>query len=70
MRAGPHDARVRDQRRPPQSSGPGPRYRGAVCAIAKDENRYVLEWTAYHLALGFDHVFHYDNLSGQPRARS
>lgn len=49
-------------------SGPGPRYRGAVCAIAKDENRYVLEWAAYHLALGFDHVFLYDNMSGRPLA--
>lgn len=40
-------------------------YHTAVCAIAKDENPYVLEWVAYHLALGFEHVFLYDNMSAQ-----
>lgn len=39
------------------------KYQTAICAIAKDENAYVLEWAAYHLALGFDHIFLYDNMS-------
>lgn len=38
----------------------------AICAIAKDENSYVLEWAAYHLGIGFDHVFIYDNQSKNP----
>jgi hypothetical protein len=32
-----------------------------VCAIARNEGRYVREWIAYHLALGFDAVIIYDN---------
>lgn len=38
----------------------------AICAIAKDEDAYVLEWAAYHLALGFDHIYLYDNMSRVP----
>lgn len=33
----------------------------AVCAIAKDEGPYIDEWVRYHLALGFDAVYVYDN---------
>ena len=33
----------------------------AVCVIAKDEERYLLEWLAYNLVLGFDEVLVYDN---------
>lgn len=33
----------------------------AICCIAKDENWYVNDWIGYHLALGFDHVYLYDN---------
>ena len=33
----------------------------AVVAIAKDEDPYLVEWAAYHLAIGFDHIFLYDN---------
>lgn len=32
-----------------------------ICAIARFENRYVKEWVDYHLALGFSHIFIYDN---------
>ena len=46
------------------------RYHSAVCAIAKDENTYVLEWAAYHLALGFEHVFLYDNMSRRALRRA
>lgn len=33
----------------------------ALCGIAKYENDYIAEWVRHHLALGFDHVFIYDN---------
>ena len=32
-----------------------------ICAIAKNENVYLYEWASYHLALGFSHIFIYDN---------
>lgn len=44
------------------------KHRAVVCAIARDEDRYLVEWIAYHLAIGFDHVFLYDNLSVRPPA--
>lgn len=33
----------------------------AVCLIARDEERYLLEWMAYNLVLGFDEILVYDN---------
>jgi len=33
----------------------------AICCIAKCENNYIKEWVDYHLALGFSHIFIYDN---------
>lgn len=33
----------------------------ALCAIAKCENLYINEWAEYHLNLGFDHIYVYDN---------
>lgn len=35
--------------------------KSAVCAIARYENDYLLEWMTYHLQLGFDYIFLYDN---------
>lgn len=35
-----------------------------VCAIVRDEERYVDEWIQYHLKLGFDAVHLYDNSPG------
>lgn len=32
-----------------------------ICAIAKNENAYLYEWAAYHLSLGFSHIYVYDN---------
>lgn len=32
-----------------------------ICAIAKLENQYLLEWVNYHLALGFSCIHLYDN---------
>lgn len=33
----------------------------AICAIAKNENAYINEWVSYHLDLGFDKIYLYDN---------
>jgi Glycosyl transferase family 2 len=33
----------------------------ALCAVMRDEDLYVNEWTNYHLALGFEHIFIYDS---------
>lgn len=35
--------------------------KSAVCAVARNENAYLLEWIDYHLNLGFDKIFLYDN---------
>lgn len=35
--------------------------KSAVCAIARYENDYLLEWITYHFELGFDYIFLYDN---------
>lgn len=33
----------------------------ALCCIAKNEDQYVDEWLRYNHALGFDHIFMYEN---------
>lgn len=35
--------------------------KSAICAIARNEEDYLQEWITYHLNLGFDHIFLYDN---------
>ena len=37
--------------------------RAHICAIVKDEGRYIREWLAYHNAIGFEHFYIYDNES-------
>ncbi|MEY8427739.1 glycosyltransferase family 2 protein [Lachnospiraceae bacterium 46-15] len=37
------------------------RYYSAVILLIKDENRYLKEWLDWHLELGFEHVYIYDN---------
>ena len=32
-----------------------------ICVIAKNEEPYIHEWIQYHLKLGFDHIYIYDN---------
>src|SRR5574344_1493948 len=32
-----------------------------LCAIAKCENKYILEWVQWHLKLGFNKIVIYDN---------
>lgn len=36
-------------------------YYSSVCLLIKDENRYLEEWIQWHLNLGFDHIYIYDN---------
>ena len=33
----------------------------ALVCIAKNEDNYIKEWVEYHLKLGFDHIFIYEN---------
>ena len=40
-----------------------PRYGFFVGVIARNEARYIREWVAHHLAIGFDHIFLFDNES-------
>lgn len=35
--------------------------KSAICAVARNENDYLLEWIEYHLDMGFDKIFLYDN---------
>lgn len=35
----------------------------AVCLIAKNEAPYIVEWVAHYIALGFDEILIYDNMS-------
>lgn len=37
-----------------------------LCVIAKHEQLYIDEWIQYHLYLGFDHIYIYDNEEGNP----
>lgn len=39
------------------------KYKVCICAIIKDEFPYLLEWIAYHRAIGIDYFFIYDNES-------
>lgn len=32
-----------------------------ICAIAKDENFYIEEWIRYHLKLGVDQIYIFQN---------
>ena len=41
-------------------------YKYSICACIKDENEYLDEWVNYHLHLGFEHIWLYDNFSSNP----
>ncbi|MDR2055240.1 MAG: glycosyltransferase family 92 protein [Desulfovibrio sp.] len=41
-------------------------YYASLCAIAKDEDPYLVEWTDYHCSIGFEHIYVYDNNSDRP----
>ncbi len=33
----------------------------AICALAKNENAYIDEWVRYHIDLGYDRIYLFDN---------
>lgn len=33
----------------------------AILSLAKNENWYINDWVDYHVGLGFDRIFIYDN---------
>ena len=37
------------------------KYYTAICLVIKDENRYLKEWIDWHVKLGFEHFYIYDN---------
>ena len=41
-------------------------YALALCCIVKDEDEYLQEWIKYHLKIGVQHFFIYDNESKTP----
>jgi hypothetical protein len=41
-------------------------YNTSICLLIKDENEYINEWLCWHIALGFEHFFIYDNGSTLP----
>ena len=46
----------------------GPRRGACVLATVRNEGPYLLDWIAYHLSIGFEHIFLYtnDNDDGSP----
>ncbi len=42
----------------------------ALCLFCKNETRYLKEWIDYHLLIGVEHFFIYDNLSDIPVSQS
>ncbi|NHB12432.1 glycosyltransferase family 2 protein, partial [Burkholderia cepacia] len=38
-------------------------HRASICAIVRNEGKYIREWIAYHSAIGFDHFYIYNNQS-------
>jgi hypothetical protein len=47
---------------PPQDASPS-KPTTAICAIAKNEGRYLPEWIAYHKLIGFDEILVYNHES-------
>ena len=35
----------------------------AICAILKDEHQYLKEWIDYHLNIGVDHIYLYEDIT-------
>ena len=35
--------------------------KAVICAIAKNENAYINDWVNWHLRIGFDHIYLFDN---------
>ena len=43
-----------------------PKYYLSLCCIIKDENNYLQEWIQYHIKIGVQHFYIYDNGSRVP----
>lgn len=41
------------------------KYNTVICAIAKNENKYINDWVNYHLSIGFEHIYLFDNNSNK-----
>ena len=54
--------RVNEEKSQEDEKPPGKRRKkAAMCTIVKNEEAYIDEWVDYHLALGFDPIYIYDN---------
>lgn len=42
------------------------KYNTAICLICKNENDYINEWLNYHINIGVEHFYIYDNMSDTP----
>lgn len=45
-------------------------FNSSICLIIKDENEYINEWLEWHIRIGFEHFFIYDNESKVPIQKS
>ena len=37
------------------------KYKAVICAVAKNEQLYINEWVKYHINIGFDKIYLFDN---------
>lgn len=44
---------------------PREKVRAAICAIIKDEHRYLKEWIDYHLSIGFGRIYLYEDFTSE-----
>ncbi len=42
------------------------KYYSSICLLIKDENEYLIEWITWHLNIGIEHLYIYDNDSQTP----
>ena len=42
--------------------------RTAICTCIKNEHAYLREWLEYHLGLGFDHIYLYEDFGSESHA--
>lgn len=48
----------------------GKQYQVTACLLIKDEGRYLAEWLAWHIGIGIEHFYIYDNGSEVPVSQS
>jgi hypothetical protein len=46
------------------------KYYISACLLAKNENDYINEWLQWHINLGVEHFYIYDNESSTPLVNS